>query len=267
MFPPGNEQPESMSSPPPAAERISPRARRARAFVKAPAAVIAVTAGIAHREYTTHSQAAAALQIMGLAHLLLGHRTLAFLPTWCRPTHNPRVPFLLGMPRPWLDFVATLREETDFLAPGRGGTPLIRTMHPITFPPLQKTRYDVPPAWLAGAREAGRHLRVPAGHLLGLLQTVGILAYASQMRSAEVFFGQHAREHARSNRDLFILTPVRVWAPLASLMLYEAVRLSEPDEYLERMASAVTGGDPWVAQRAWQERQQHTMFRGFGPRP
>ncbi len=234
--------------------------RRKRVFVRAPAEVLTVTAGIADREITTFSQGATALQFLGLAHLIILHRTLHFLFHWRQPTHHPRIPFRLGFPQPWLDFIAGLRGATDFRSPGRGGVPLIQTDHPRIFPPLERVHYDTLVAWHQGARQAATLLQVPMDRVLGLLQAVGIIVYASEMKSADVFFGEHAREYARNNRDLFNLRPLWEWAPLAGYLLPEAIRASAPDEHLTRMAKALVLGEVGLARKSLQERRAFQTF-------
>jgi len=226
------------------------RTSRSRVAVMAPARVLAVTAGIARREITTISQTAAALQMLGLVRLLIANRDLQPLRQWRQPTSNPRVPFLLGMPQSWLEAVDLLQEERDFLYATAHIGAALGTLKPVVFPDLRRAVYDTQAAWHAGAREAARHLRVPAGHLLGLLQTVGALVYAAQYGEARRLFDANARTLARNNQDLYNLDLLPFWADIAGPLLSLSLAMARPTDDAQRVAVALSQGRYSAARQA-----------------
>ena len=226
------------------------RTARTRVAVMAPARVLAVTAGIARREITTVSQTAAALQMLGLVRFLIANRDLRPLLRWRQPTSNPRVPFLLGMPQPWLEAVDLLQEERDFLYATAHIGAALGTLEPVVFPDLRRAVYDTQATWYAGAREAARHLRVPAGHLLGLLQTVGTLVYAAQYGEARRLFDADARSLARNNQDLYNLDLLPRWAEIMGPLLSLSLAATRPTDDARRVAVALSQGRYSAAHQA-----------------
>ncbi len=142
-----------------------------RVYHSLPRGVRNRTRHLAEQRDLSLSRTALFLQIVGLAWIVkgVGWRTLFM---WRRHRGNPRAPYDLGIPQPWLDaltknaFVDLLPEHV-----------FRQDVSPIVHPPADRILYSQPGLWHQLVQEASRSLRVPAGHLLGLLQAAGLLAY------------------------------------------------------------------------------------------
>lgn len=142
-----------------------------RVYHSLPQGVGSKTRHLAEQRAFSLSRTALFLQIIGLAWIVkgVGWRTLF---RWRHHRGNPRAPYNLGIPQPWLDALtkgvsADLLPEHVFR----------QDVSPVIYPPTERMLYSQPSLWHQIVQEAARSLMVPASHLLGLLQTAGLLAY------------------------------------------------------------------------------------------
>ncbi len=224
---------------------------RRRVLVRAPRLTLKATREIAAVELTTVSQASTALQMVGLVYLVIYRGGLYFLLKWRRETNHPRVPHRLGVPQAWLDLIATLRENQEgYKAAAQKVIAALGINAPVVYPPMERMVIDSvrdEDGWLSNANAAGRYLRVPMGHLLGILQTAGVLAYAGRFAMVNSVFGQDSRRIARNNRDVFHLTKLAEWSSVLGPMLGLAACVTEENTDLVRAATRFAEGHSRVA--------------------
>ena len=224
---------------------------RRRALVRAPRLTLEATREIAVVELTTVSQASTALQMVGLVYLIIYRGGLHFLSGWRKETNHPRVPHRLGVPQAWLDLLAVLKEGREgYKTAARKVIVTLRMDGPIVYPPMERMVIDSVQdknGWLSNASEVSRYLMVPTGHLLGVLQTAGVLAYAGGLAMVNTVFGYDSRRIARNNRDIFHLTKLPEWSPVLGQMLELAARVPEGNPDLVQAATRFAEGHPRVA--------------------
>ena len=222
---------------------------RTRLRVYAPEDVLSLTRRISEAERTTLSQAAMALQMAGLLHLIIARGNLRFLAMWRKEVGNPSLPCYVGYPERWLELVRKWSQDED-LSFGHWADALSET-GPLRFPREEGNafrRYDMERGWMEGVRRASKELRLPDGQVAGFLQTAGVIAYMSRLEGARWLFDAAARAPNMRDPDLTLLVRPHRWAEyLGELALFavyfddervrRAARLLITDQ--ERMAASV----------------------------
>ena len=159
------------------APRLDRRVHHALSFP-----VLEGTRDLARENGLSLSRAALFLQIAGLVWIVV-HVRWDTLLGWRRPHGNPRAPYDLGIPEPWL--AALVGYAPGGLRPERLFRP---DVSPVVYPATRRILYSQPAIWHRVVQEAARSLKVPAGNLLGLLQAAGGLVHDMGLPPARSMF-------------------------------------------------------------------------------